>query len=330
MITGKTIFITGASGFVGRNLLEALWQQGANTIHIMARPASDVAYLQDQEVHIHRGTLHEPEFLKQSIPLKCDLVFHVAANTSIWRKQAQEQINDNWHGTKNIVEACLSQGVKRLVHVSSIAAYDCSQGVLNEKREQLGAVSSSSYAFSKYKAEEEVRAGIAKGLDAVIVNPAHVLGPYDRGNWVRMFKMVSENKLPGIPSGKGSFADARQVAQGVLAAAQKGGVGENYILGGPNLTFLELVTHMGRLLDQKVPTSTIPDWLMTVVGFSKEFVANFTNKVPDITPQGVKHATSQATIDDTKAQQELGYTHTPIEALLQDTIDWLRQTQQIK
>ena len=289
-----------------------------------------MAYLEGKGVHVHRGSLHEPEFLTQSIPSGCDLVFHVAANTSIWRKEAEEQIADNWQGTKNIVDACLKRQVKRLVHVSSIAAYDCNAGTLNEDNEQLGAVSKSPYAYSKYKAEEEVRAGIERGLDAVIVNPAHVLGPHDRGNWVRMFKMVSENTLPGIPGGRGSFADVRQVAQGILAAAQSGRTGENYILGGPNLSFLDLVALMGHLLERKVPKKPVPDWVLLTVGYGKELLANFTGQTPDITPEGAKHAISKAHIDDRKAQTELGYQHTPIETLLQDTIDWLRDTNQIQ
>ena len=156
----------------------------------------------------------------------------------------------------------------RLVHVSSVAAYDYHTGTLNETCEQRGGISKSPYAFSKFKAEEEVRRGITEGLDAVIINPAHILGPHDRGNWVRMIKMVHNNSLPGIPGGTGSFADARQIAISLLTAAERGRKGDNYILGGPNISFFDQ-TLMGRLLDKKVPTKTILNWLLNAVGYGK-------------------------------------------------------------
>ena len=325
----KTIYITGATGFLGRNLLDALAPFKTTQLHLMVRPQSPKPSFEQANISLHQSTLHDVAALTDSIPEQCDYVFHIAANTSIWKKEAREQIKDNWDGTKNIVDACLAKQVGRLIHVSSVAAYDYHTGTLNEACEQRGGISKSPYAFSKFKAEEEVRRGIKAGLNAVIINPAHILGPHDRGNWVRMIKMVAENTLPGIPGGTGSFADARQIARGMLTAASQGQTGSNYIMGGPNISFLELVTIMGSLLDKKVPSKTIPDWLLNFVGHSKELLAHFTGQAPDITPQGARHATSKTIVDDSKAQTELDYQHTPTERLLQDTIEWLRQTHQI-
>ncbi len=329
IMENKTIYITGATGFLGRNLLDALTPYETAKLHLMVRPQSPKPLFAQANVSLHPSTLHDAALLTDGIPNQCDYVFHIAANTSIWKKEAKEQIKDNWDGTKNIVDACLKKRVSRLIHVSSVAAYDYHTGTLNEACEQRGGLSKSPYAFSKFKAEEEVRRGIQAGLDAVIINPAHILGPHDRGNWVRMIKMVAENTLPGIPGGTGSFADARQIARGMLTAASQGQTGSNYIMGGPNISFLELVTIMGRLLDKKVPSKTIPDWLLNFVGHSKEYLAHFTGQAPDITPQGARHATSKTIVDDSKAQDELDYQHTPVEKLLQDTIDWLRETHQI-
>lgn len=325
----QTVYITGATGFLGRNILDALLAQEVHQLHLMIRTPNPAPILQKENIHLHQTTLHNIEALTKSIPEGCDTLFHVAANTSIWKKEAKQQIKDNWQGTQNIVDACIAKNVGRLVHISSVAAYDYREGILNETQKQLGGFSKSPYAFSKFKAEEAVRAGIRNGLDAVIINPAHILGPHDRGNWVRMIKMVNDNNLPGVPGGIGSFADAREIAKTTLVAAQRGVTGHNYILGGPNISFLELVTHMGLLLDKKVPTTTLPDALLMLVGHAKNFISHFTHKAPDITPQGAKHATAQTRIDDSKARTELGYQHTPIEQLLQDTIDWLKDTHQI-
>jgi dihydroflavonol-4-reductase len=325
----KKIFITGATGFLGRHLIEALMQTGEHEIHVMARRSADISWLQTQPVTIHCSSLHDVEELTAIIPEQCDFLFHIAANTTIWKRRAQEQINDNWLGTKNIVDACLSKRVNRLVHVSSIAVWDYHDGVLTEDKPKKGDVSKIPYSYSKFMAEKEVRIGIEKGLDAVVVNPAHILGPHDRGNWIRMFKMVSENSLPGIPGGTGSFADVRQVAKALIAAGIDGQKGENYLLGGPNISFLELVSLMGRLLGEKVPSRTVPDWLLLSVATGKDAVSRITGIEPDITPQGARHATAKIAVDDRKARARLGYEHTPIETLLEDTISWLRETDQI-
>lgn len=325
----QTVFVTGATGFVGRHLIEDLLRNGCQKIHVMVRNASYPEWLKQPHITVHEASLRDTASLIKAMPVECDIVFHIAANTTIWKKKASEQIEDNWMGTRNIVEAALKNRIRRFVHVSSIAVWDYEEGVLSEEKPKKGKHSRIPYSFSKYMAEEEVRKGIEQGLDAVIANPAHILGPYDRGNWIRMFKMVHSNSLPGVPGGTGSFADAREVAKALVAASQYGRTGENYLLGGPNISFLELVGHMGRLLERDVPKRTVPDWVLMGVGLMKDAFSRISGSEPDITPQGARHATARISVDDQKARSQLGYKHTPIETLLTDTIVWLKETDQI-
>src|ERR671918_1216937 len=230
-MTMRRAFVTGGTGFVGLNLIEQLTAAGWR-VTALHRRTSDLGEIRRFAVDLVEGDLTVPESLRGAIPQSVDAVFHLAADTSVWARHDERQRRINQGGTRNLVEAALVSGARRLVHTSTWNVYGLEQGEISETSPQLGATSWINYNRTKLLAEEEVRAGIARGLAAVIINPAHVLGRYDWRGWARLIIAAHERWLPGVPPGAGTFCHAEAVARAQIAAAERGRIGQNYLLGG--------------------------------------------------------------------------------------------------
>lgn len=317
-------FVTGATGFLGRNLVEQLSQQGWQ-ITVLHRPTSNTTGLDGYAVELVEGSLLDLESLKRALPLSVDAVFHVAGNTSVWAKNNAAQTRDNVEGTNNMVAAALANNAKRFVHVSTWNVYGLEQyDVMNEQSPQLGLDSWVNYNRTKSLAEQAVKAAVERGLKAVIVNPSHIVGRYDPGNWSRFIHLVNANKLPGVPPGFGSFCHAEQVAKALIAAAEKGQIGHNYLLGGADASFLDVVTIIGELTGRKVPKRPLPAVVIKVVGHLQAIAANITGKEPDLTPEAAEMVSAKVRIVSDKAEKELGYQPVPLQHMLDDCYQWMK------
>lgn len=319
-----TAFVTGGTGFVGLNVIDQLLL-GGHRVVALHRPTSDVRRLKERKVELAVGAITDRASLDKAIPDACDFVFHIAGNTSTWSGDRDVQTRDNVDGTRNVVDAALAKKVKRMVHTSSVAAYGAHENApIDESAPQRGKESPVNYERTKCLAEEEVRAGIARGLDAVILNPGHVIGRFDAHNWARSFLMVHKGRLPGIPPGVGSFADGDEVAKAHVTALTKGRTGENYFLGGIDATYVEMFAIIGRLLGKKVPTKAAPLWLLSVAASVMQFGSTFTGRAPDFTPELVYLLKHPLTIKNDKAVRELDYKIVPLETMLTKCHEWLR------
>jgi len=267
----------------------------------------------------------DAESLHAALDGQVDYVFHVAASTASWRPYFPQQTRINIDGTRNVVEACLARGVRRLIHTSSVAVYGFTEALISEDSPHLGRDSWVNYARSKALGEDQVHAGVKRGLDAVILNPTHILGPGDTQTWARMVLLVDQRKLPGVPPGIGSFIDVRLAAKAHLAAAERGLCGENYLLGGEQVSFLELVQNIGRQLGRPTPRRAIPAALLRGLSRASDAFSRISGKEPDITPEAVEFVCHRMRCDFSKAQRELDLTVTPIYHLIADTIGWLRE-----
>jgi len=318
-------FVTGATGFVGSNLVRELHRQGWN-ITILARPASSLEDIADVPVTVQRGDLADTESVLQALPQDTDAVFHVAASTNVWSRRNAEQNRGNIDGTRAVIEAAVRKKARRLVHTSSFTTWGLQDGVINEGSPRSTASDWINYVRTKHIAQLMVREAVDQGrLDAVILCPAHILGPGDRHNWSTMLRMVRLGKLPGVPPGGGSFADVREVGKAHVAAFHGGGKGESYLLGGEDASFLELIRLAGELLGKNVPARATPGWVLRSAARAKTMLAGVTGKEPDLTPESADMVIHDIHCDSSRAQRELGYRFTPIRTLLQDTIDWLRK-----
>lgn len=318
----RTAFVTGATGCVGLNLVEALLAQGWEVI-ALHRAASDLRHLRRLPARRAVGDVTDAASVRRAMPLGVDAVFHVAGDTSLWSKHDAAQARVNVEGTRNVVGAALEKRARRFVHTSSISAYGLQRGRIDERAEQLGRVSPIHYHRSKFRAEEAVRAGLARGLHAVILNPAGILGPYDTRNYARLFTLVASGKLPGVPPASGSFCHVRSVAQAHIAAAERGAPGENYLLGGTDASYLELVREIGAALGRAVPARPTPAWVLRALGALGALQGRLTGRQPTLTPEAALMVTRDLTCDCSKATRELGLQPVPLREMVADCAAWL-------
>ncbi|MCC6593886.1 MAG: NAD-dependent epimerase/dehydratase family protein [Xanthomonadales bacterium] len=320
----KTALVTGATGFLGGHLVQQLLDAGWRVRALYRSPAS-MGVLSALEVDACQGDVTDRGSLERALQDGVDVVFHAAASTASWKPHFPEQRRINVEGTANVVEVCLAGGAKRLVHTSSVVVYGLTDEVIDERSAQAGLHSWIHYARTKAEGETVVRAGIARGLDAVICNPTHILGPGDTRNWARLIMLVDQRKLPGSPPGSGAFIDVRAAAAAEIAAAERGRCGENYLLGGEDASFLDLIQRIGRLLDRPTPKRALPAAAMRAYARMLDWTSRLTGREPDATPESVAFVCQRMRCDIRKARSELGLEVTPLDELLVDTVRWLRQ-----
>lgn len=319
----KTAFVTGGTGFLGLNLVAQLVAQGWRVV-ALHRPDSALDYLRRFPAERIAGDLLDAEGLARAVPRDVDAVFHVAGDTSLWSRRNAAQDRVNIDGTRNVVEAALRANAKRFVLTSSISAYGMHRGRIDETAERRGCTSWVNYQRSKCLGEEEVHKGIARGLDAVIINPASIFGPYDTSSWARLIRLVYTEKLPGVPPGALSFCHAREVARAHIAAAERGRKGENYLLGGADASFAQLVRTIGDVTDRKVAGKPAPAAAMAVVGHVGNWLSYVTGKPPTVTPEMVALTSRALYCDSAKAERELGFRAVSLRSMVKDSVDWLR------
>jgi dihydroflavonol-4-reductase len=324
----RLAYVTGSNGFVGVNLVEQLALSGWRVL-ALHRAASDTRILgriaAQRAVELVCGDINDPASLTRTLPHGADAVFHVAGSTNLWSMKNAEQDRINIEGTRNMVEAALAAGAKRFVHTSSISVWGMQNGTVDETSVATGNVSPVNYQRSKYAAEEAVRNGIARGLDAVIVNPAGIIGPYDTSGYARLFRLVATGKLPGVPPGSLSFCHVREVAKAHIAAAERGRTGERYLLGGADASVLELVQIIGKLAGRPVPDKPSSAFLLKLVGAAGDFAARFTGKPPTLSSEAAALVTRKLFCDCSKAKRELGFQPVALRSMAEDCYRWMKQ-----
>ena len=319
----RTAFVTGGTGFVGLNLVQQLIEGGWD-VTALHRPTSDLTYLKRFGPRLAAGSITDWAALKSAMPAGTDTVFHVAGNTNMWSRHNAEQTRDNVEGTRNVMEVALAKRVRRLVVTSSISAYGPVSGDVTELTPSQAAHSTVNYQLTKWKAQEIARAGVRRGLEVVIMQPGAIIGPYDMGTWSRLFVLVRDGKLPGVPRAGLTFAHVREVAAAHIAAADKGENGGQYLLGGENKSMLELVREIAILLGKPPPSREINAGLLRLIAALGDFAGRITGKAPSITPEMARGFARIVTVSASKAQRELGFRVVPLNAMLKDCHDWMR------
>ena len=319
----RTAFVTGGTGFVGLNLVQRLVNDGWN-VTALHRASSDLTFLKRFKPNLAVGEITDQASLEATIPQGTDTLFHVAGNTNMWRRRNAEQTRDNVDGTRNVVEAAIKRGVRRLIVTSSISAYGGVGGAITEDTPSQAEHSRVNYERTKWRAQEIARAATSRGLEVVIMQPGAIMGPYDIGTWSRMFLLVRDGKLPGVPPAGLTFAHVAEVVSAHIAAADRGTNGGQYLLGGENRTMLDLVTEISLLLGKPAPKGEMPAALLKLVAWLGDFASNFTGKEPAITPEMAQGLGGTSTITAAKAQRELGYKIVPLKTMVKDCFDWMK------
>ncbi len=318
--------ITGATGFVGANLVEAVTQRGWQA-RALRRSSSSLRALQGLEYESVFGDVTDPASL-QSAMQGVDVVFHAAAVADYWRAGVARMYQVNVDGARNVLRAARSAGVGRVVFISSVAALGRppfgqpvnESAQFNLRPEQFH------YGYSKALAESHVRASVADGLDAVIVNPAVVIGPRDV-NLISgsIILEAARRRIPFYPPGGVCVIDVADLCAGCIAAAEHGRAGERYILGGENLWHRDLLGMVCDVVGRPRPALRLPAILLRgLAGVIDLFRRAFGLTLP-FDGQQARFSTDTFWFDSTKARRELGLTTRPFVESVRRTYDWYRQ-----
>ncbi len=320
----KTAFVTGGSGFLGLNLLEQLIEANWKILNFDLSPLPD-SFVGREKVDYIQGDITDHAACEQAMPEGVDGVFHLAGDISHWSRGDERQTRINVDGTRNMVDAAIKKKADRFIYTSSIAAYGFQREQVTEESVSTAENFWLNYFRTKRLAELEVRQGIKKGLDGVILNPANIIGPYDFSGWSRMFGMIENGKLAGAPPGKATFCHVQEVARAQIMAYEKGRTGHNYLLGGADASWFEFVQEIGKLLNRKTPKKPTPGFLLKALGRVSHWTSYLTGKEPDITPEKAILISSELLCSSEKAIKELDFKTVTLQEMLSDCYQWMRK-----
>jgi dihydroflavonol-4-reductase len=317
------VLVTGGTGFVGSQLAAALVRRG-NSVRVLRRASSALVTLEGLPVEHAVGDILDPEAVERSVD-GCDWVFHVAGLSSYWRAKKEQIYRVNVEGTRIVMEACLRAGVQRVIHTSSVAAIGIPpEGIVGREDTEFDSLSARfAYADSKHRAEEEVRRAIVRGLAAVIVNPAVVIGAGDQYLVAGQLGIeVARGRLPAVPPGGVCVVDVDAVVQGHIAAAERGGIGERYILGGENLSYREIVATVASMTGRPAPRRTLPRRVLPLVGALVDAANRVGPRPQPVSGEQLRLSARDVFFDSGKAVRELGYPLLPFRGAAEKALHW--------
>jgi dihydroflavonol-4-reductase len=317
--------VTGAAGHVGANLVRALLERG-RAIRVLVR--EDRRALEGLDVELVEGDILDTGSLDRLLR-GAEVVYHAAGRISLVGSEGGLVERTNVQGVRNVVEACLRSGVRRLVHFSSIHAFRSPRGraVIDEASPLVMGDHDAPYDASKAAGQREVLRAAAQGLDAVIVNPTAMIGPFDY-KLSRMGEVlldVYHRRLPLLVDGGYDWVDSRDVAAGAMAAEERGRRGECYLLSGHWVHICELSALVGRLTGRPTPRGAAPLWLAMPAAAVTLVWAGARGKTPKFTPAAITALRTHRYVSHAKATRELGWQPRPFEQTIRDTLEWFRQ-----
>ncbi len=319
--------ITGATGLLGANLAIELLAQGHEVV-ATKRSSSKTAHLDAFDIQWTDARLGDVESLKRAFD-GAEAVFHVAAAVTVKMKVEPWLYEANVTGTHHVIEAVRATGAGRLVHCSSVAAIGVSaDGEPCDETHPWNLADygvDDAYSSTKWEAQKAVQAAVSEGLDAVIVNPTYMIGPYDsRPSSGEMVVKVVKGQFPGYSSGQNNFVDVRDVARGMILAWEKGAAGELHTLGGHNLSYKEFFDRVAEIAGVPKITRAVPRWAARVVGRLGDLQGALTGGEPLLNGATVGWGYVDHIHSSAKAERVLGYTRSPIEPAIADAIAWFK------
>jgi dihydroflavonol-4-reductase len=325
------IVVTGASGHIGGNLVNALVDRGRHVRALINN--NDRGLIGDLDIEFAHGDVCDPASLKAAF-CGAKVVYHLAGIISLDGDQGGRVQAVNVTGVRNVARAALACGVERMVHVSSVHAFvpPPDGAVLDESRPLTARPTDTAYARSKAGGERELRQVMQQGLDAVILNPTAVLGPLDvtPSSMGQFFIDLYRRKVPALIPGGYTWIDARDVAEAALAAEQKGRRGENYLLAGPRLSVVELCRVAEQITGIKSPRVIVPMWLARRAAAAQTWRDRRRGRAPLFTPESLDTLRTNPQVSSAKATRELGFQPRPIEDTVRDIYAWFRTRGQLE
>jgi dihydroflavonol-4-reductase len=317
-------FVTGGTGFVGANLIRLLLRQGYE-VKALVRPHSSLDNLQSLDVEIVTGDLNNSDLSTQMSG--CQVLFHVAAQYSLWQGDRDLLYRSNVLGTRNILKCARQAGIERTIYTSSVAAIGVKpDGIADETYQSPVDKLVGDYKKSKYYAEQEAVKAVQQGQDIVIVNPSTPIGAFDlkptpTGEIIVRFL---QRQMPFYLDTGLNLIDVQDVAQGHILALTKGKTGDRYILGNQNLTFKQLLGKLEQITGLPAPKYTIPYGIpYGVAWFEENFLTKF-GRQPKVALDGVRMARQKMFYDSSKAVRELGLPQSDLDLALKTAVQWFQ------
>ncbi len=318
------ILVTGANGLIGSFIIRQLLNEG-QPVQALVRKDSDLSLLEDilPKLELVEGDILDVPLL-QKLFAGIDTVIHTAAIVSFVPREEDKMLKVNVEGTANVVDACLLAGVKKLCHISSVAALGRKKDVVEIDETAVWEASehNSAYARTKHLAELEVWRGIAEGLQAVILNPSVVLGP---GDWnkssVKLFRYIWNEDL-FYTSGSINWVDVRDVARAVSTTLASNSWGKRYVLSAGAIQYHEFFGKIARAWGKRIPPIKITPFLAAIAWRVEKVKSLLTGKAPLVTRETALVSQKNYIFKNTKIKDDLGFTFTSLE----DTVQWTCNT----
>ena len=315
--------VTGGAGFAGRHLVRLLRERGERVRVLDVAPAESADDIE--------GSVTDPDAAARAVE-GADCVFHLAGNAQLWAKERAAFDRVNRGGTEIMAQAALRAGVRRFVHCSSLTTLVGRKTAIGPsyadeskspaRDEMLGP-----YPLSKHDAERAVETAVANGLDAVIAIPTEPLGPGDRSLTppTQMIVDFLNGKTPAWIDCTLNFVPVESLAEGLIAARDRGRKGGRYLLGGENVDMRRLLDGLEKLSGRAMPKTRLPYAVALAAGIvDTGLVATLTGKPPKAPLTGVRLAGRRVSFSSEKAARELNWRASPFEPALEETIRWLK------
>ena len=322
--------VTGSTGFIGERLTHELLQQGYK-VNVLVRSDSHKAKFNGENISFYKGDLFDNEAIERAM-YGCNFVFHLAAYANLWSKDKMLAHNTNVTGTRNILDAALKNGIRKVVFTSSAGTLPPSVN-LEEVDETFTLPENylTEYESTKKEAEQLCLDYCKKGLEIVIVNPSRVYGPglLNKSNSVTIliqnYLKGTWRFIPGDGSQIGNYVYIDDVVEGHIAALKSGLPGEKYILSGSNISFNDFFGLLAKVSGKNLKMFHIPISILLAVSKHELFMAETFGKKPLITPPWVKRYLQNRLVSGKKASDALNLTIMPLDEGLEKTIHWLKQ-----
>ena len=315
------VLVTGGTGLLGNNLIRRLVERG-DQVRALARGSSDPRPLAGLPIEIARGELSDPAALAAAADgVEC--VVHAAGHVQLGWTGFDVHQRVNVEGTRRVAIAA-RQARARMIHVSSVDAIGLGTRERHADEDTpFGNSVACPYVVTKHRAEEVVAEEIDNGLDAVIVNPCYMIGPWDwKPSSGRMLLQVARGRGVLAPKGGNTFCDPRDVATGILLAIERGKTARRYILGGESLSYLDAWRMMAEITGGARPWFRAGPLMRVGAGVIGDLVTFMTGREPDFNSAAVRMSSLPHYFSSHRAENELGYTHRAAREAFQAAWDW--------
>jgi dihydroflavonol-4-reductase len=329
----KKVIITGADGVLGSNLVREFLSRNYEVSVFLLSGSKDPVTLSDLKLNYFYGNILDKESLSQAFKGH-DYVVHAAASTIVYPARLDVINKVNIDGTQNVIDAILKNNVKKLIHVGTANSF--SYGTLdkpgNESSPYKGDVYGLDYIDSKKKAQELVLAAVEeKALNAVVLNPTFMIGPYDsKPSSGSMIIALKKGKIPGYTIGAKNYIAVKDAAVAIANAIDLGKNGECYILGNHNMSFKKAFEVFANIVGSKPPKRKLSSKAVILYGTINSFLAKTLKFTPSVTRELAKISCEEQYYCSCKAKEELKMPTTPIEIAVKECYDWFLENGYIK